>query len=180
MEHQSDVGAPFIGGMEGRSPVLVPSHVSCSIRPSTGQHLLFPTSQCCPSICLPYGRLAMHRGAWRSSDVSTFRVIILTDNLGAAWTPVALQSRASTLITCILATHVSAGKHAFSLLTSVGWSAPSDGASTTIHLISPYCPALALNRRKFPEGFSCHHSNPIRYVVSGLRTKYTARTQHAA
>jgi hypothetical protein len=55
---------------------------------------------------------------------------------------------------------------------------PSDGASTTIHLISPYCPALAakcqdigypslaLNRMEFPEGFSCRHSNPIRYVVS--------------
>ena len=42
---------------------------------------------------------------------------------------------------------------------------PSDGASTTIHLISPYCPALALNWTKFPEGFSCRHSNPIRYVV---------------
>jgi len=42
---------------------------------------------------------------------------------------------------------------------------PSDGASTTIHLISPYCPALALNRMEFPEGFSCRHSNPIRYVV---------------
>ncbi len=45
---------------------------------------------------------------------------------------------------------------------------PSDGASTTIRLISPYCPALALNRMEFPEGFSCRHSNPIRYVVSGL------------
>ena len=57
---------------------------------------------------------------------------------------------------------------------------PSDGASTTIHLISPYCPALALNRMEFPEGFSCRHLNPFRYVVSGLRTKYTTRTQHAA
>ena len=132
-------------------------------------------------LLLPALRSACHASrSWRSDDFSTFRVIILTDNLGAAWTPVALQSRASTLITCILATHVSAGKHAFSLLTSVGWSGPSDGASTTIHLISPYCPALALNRRKFPEGFSCRHSNPIWYIVSGLRTKYTARTQHAA
>ncbi|MDD2366662.1 MAG: hypothetical protein PHN84_10915 [Desulfuromonadaceae bacterium] len=61
MEHQSDVGAPFTGGVEGMSPVLVPSHVACSIRPATGQHLLFPTSQCCRSICLPYGWLAMHR-----------------------------------------------------------------------------------------------------------------------
>lgn len=37
--------------------------------------------------------------------------------------------------------------------------APSDGASTTIHLISPYCPALALSWTEFPEGFSCRHSN---------------------
>ena len=58
--------------------------------------------------------------------------------------------------------------------------APSDGASTTIHIISPYCPALALNRMEFPEGFSCRHLNPIRYIVSGLCTEYTARTQHAA
>ncbi len=29
----------------------------------------------------------------------------------------------------------------------------------------PYCPTLALNRMGFPEGFSCRHSNPIRYIV---------------
>ena len=43
----------------------------------------------------------------------------------------------------------------------------------------PSCFFLALNRMEFPEGFSCRHSNPIRYVVSGLRTGYTARTKHA-
>jgi hypothetical protein len=26
---------------------------------------------------------------------------------------------------------------------------------------------LALNGGGFPEGFSCHHSNPIRYIVRG-------------
>ena len=60
-EHQSDVGAPFTGVAEGRSPILVPSHVSCPIRPATGRHLLFPTSQSRPSNCLPCGWLAMHR-----------------------------------------------------------------------------------------------------------------------
>ena len=36
-----------------------------------------------------------------------------------------------------------------------------------IQLISPYHPTLVLNRGGFPEGFSCHHLNPIRYVVRG-------------
>ena len=73
----------FAGVLEGLSPVLTLSHVSCSIHPVTGWHLLLPTSQFRPSICLPYGRLALHRGTGRSDDFSTFHVINLTDNLGA-------------------------------------------------------------------------------------------------
>ena len=34
-----------------------------------------------------------------------------------------------------------------------------------LYLISPYHPTLALNGGGFPEGFACHHLNPIRYVV---------------
>ena len=36
-----------------------------------------------------------------------------------------------------------------------------------ILLISPYHSSLALNRGGLPEGSSCHHSDPIRYVVRG-------------
>jgi len=38
-------------------------------------------------------------------------------------------------------------------------------ARTSLCLISPYCPSLALNRMKLPEGSSCRHSDPIRYFV---------------
>ena len=71
---------------------------------------------------LPYGRLAMRRGAWRSDDLSTFHVIASTDNVGEAWTPVAQRSRAGTLETCNLATHANTGKHALDLLAPVGLS----------------------------------------------------------
>lgn len=71
---------------------------------------------------LPALRSACHASrSWRSDDVSTFHVFDLTDNLGAVWTPVALRSRASTLMPCNLSTHVSPGEHAYNLLTPVGW-----------------------------------------------------------
>ena len=38
-------------------------------------------------------------------------------------------------------------------------------ARTSLCLISPYCPSLALNRMELPEGSSCRHSDPIRYFV---------------
>lgn len=66
-----------------KAPVLALGHVSCPIRPITGRPLLFPTSQYHPSFSLPCGRLALHRGTGQSDNVSTFHVIILTDNLGA-------------------------------------------------------------------------------------------------
>jgi hypothetical protein len=34
-----------------------------------------------------------------------------------------------------------------------------------IQIFSPYHSSLALNRGGFPEGLSCRHFNPIRYVV---------------
>jgi hypothetical protein len=107
---------------QGSASVFTLSHVACSIRPITGQLLLFPTSQCRPSIGLPYGWLARRRGAWRSGDLSTFHVIALADDLGGAWTPVTKRSRAGTLETCNLTTHANTGKHAFDLLTPLGLS----------------------------------------------------------
>jgi hypothetical protein len=39
---------------------------------------------------------------------------------------------------------------------------------------------LALNGGGFPEGFACHHLNPIRYIVrGGLRTNHTSCGKHA-
>jgi hypothetical protein len=36
-----------------------------------------------------------------------------------------------------------------------------------IQISSPYHSSLALNRGGFPEGLSCHHFDPIRYLVRG-------------
>jgi hypothetical protein len=36
-----------------------------------------------------------------------------------------------------------------------------------IQIFSPYHLSLALNRGGFPDGLSCHHFNPIRYIVRG-------------
>ena len=130
---------------------------------------------------LPALRSACHASrSWRSDDFSTFHVINLNGQLRCG-----LNAGSST-IPCKHVDDLQPGyacKHWETCMYPVNSGrveAPSDGASTTIRLISPYCPALALNRMEFPEGFSCRHLNPIRYVVSGLRTKYTARTQHAA
>ena len=38
-------------------------------------------------------------------------------------------------------------------------------ARAALCLFSPYCPPLALNRTELPEGSSCYHSDPIRYIV---------------
>jgi hypothetical protein len=82
-----------------------------------------------------------------------------------AWTPVVLQPRTGTLETCTLTTHANTGKHAFDLITPVGLYCLT--ARAALRLISPYRPILALNRMEFPEGFFCHQSNPIRYIVRG-------------
>jgi hypothetical protein len=173
------VGAPFAGVLEGCTPGLTVGHVSYPIHLITRWRLLFPTSQCCPFICLPYGRLALHRGTGRSGNVSTFHVITLNEQLRCG------LNAGGASIPCRYRCHLQPD-HACKRwetclhpITPVGWGASLTSASTTIQLISPYCPALALNRTEFPEGFSCRHSNPIRYVVSGLRTGYTARTKHA-
>ena len=81
------------------------------------------------------------------------------------WTPVALRFRAGTLETCSLTTYCSHRGAAFDLLILVGLSPFNDAYGHAA--ISPYHPSLALNGGGFPEGFSCHHLNPIRYVVRG-------------
>jgi len=44
-----------------------------------------------------------------------------------------------------------------------------------IQMSSPYHPSLALNGGGFPEGFSCHHLDPIRCIVRGaLHQPYSA------
>jgi len=40
-------------------------------------------------------------------------------------------------------------------------------ALSDIQISSPYHPSLALNGGGLPDGFSCHHLNPIRYIVRG-------------
>jgi len=42
---------------------------------------------------------------------------------------------------------------------------PSTPALSDIQISSPYHPSLALNGGGLPDGFSCHHLNPIRYIV---------------
>jgi hypothetical protein len=56
---------------------------STRIRPITGRHLLLPASQTRTANSVPYG-FACPDIPGRKYGVSTFRVIILTDNLGAA------------------------------------------------------------------------------------------------
>jgi hypothetical protein len=60
--------------------------------------------------------------------------------------------------------HANTGKHAYDLLIPVGLLL-ADGAydsSTNLTLLPNPSP---LYRTEFPEGSSCHHSNPIRYIV---------------
>jgi hypothetical protein len=134
-EHLSDVGTRFTGNVMFR--VFALGHVSCSIRLATRRPLLFPTSQCRPSMGLPYGWLATHP-AWRTDGVSTFHVIALTDNLGGTWTPMARRSRAGTLETCNLAMHANTGKHAFDLVAPVDLNAVDDacGPLTLLTILS--------------------------------------------
>ena len=87
------------------------------------------------------------------------------DDLGVPFTPVVPQFRAGSYETCILTTQGVLGDPSFDLLILVGLFSVT--ALTDIHMCSPYHPSLALNGGGFPEGFSCHHSNPIRYVVRG-------------
>ena len=140
------------------------SQTTDSIRPVTGRHWLLPTSYCRPSISLPYGWLARHCTG-RRDGLSTFHVIDFAGNLGGTWTPVAKRSRGR---------HVSdlppghAHQHQAVCLRPAN-SRRSDTLTTRtiLCLFSPYCPALALNRRKLPERFACRQLNPIRYVVRG-------------
>ena len=101
----------------------------------------------------------------RRDGVNTLRIIDPMSDLGAPWTPAALWFRAGTLETCNL-TACCSHRGATSDLSSLGRSALIDDACGH-SFTSPYHSSLALNRGDFPEGSSCHHFDPIRYVVRG-------------
>jgi len=85
------------------------------------------------------------------------------DDLGAFSTPVAHRFRAGSYKTRILTTRRKHMEAAFDLLILVGLFSFTTLAN--IQLISPCHPSLAFNGGGFPEEFSCHHSNPIQYIV---------------
>lgn len=135
---------------------------STRIRPITGRHSLLPAiNPAPPTVCLTFS--PAHWAEIRGSHVPRFQ---LNGQLRCG------LNASGSLIPCKHVGDLQPGhacKHWETCLhpaNSGRVERPSNGASTTIHLISPYCPALALNRTEFPEGFSCRHSNPIRYVVS--------------
>ena len=113
---------------------------------------------------LPYGWLA-RRCAWRSDGLSTFHVIDFADNTGGTWTPVTVRSRGGHVID---PPPGHAHQHWAACLRPASFRRSGTFTTRTVLCVfSPYCPALALNRRKLPEGFACRHLNPIRYVVRG-------------
>ena len=95
--------------------------------------------------------------------VTTFHTVDPMDDLGAPFTPGVRWFRTGSWQTCIPTPCRKHWEAALDLSILVG--PRSLTALTDIHLLSPYHPTLALNRGGFPEGFSCHHSNPIRYIV---------------
>ncbi len=138
--------------------------------------MLLPTSSSRSSIGLPYGWLAI-LCAWRSSGVTTFHIFDPMGDLGASSTPVVQRFRAGSYETCNLTTYRKHREAVFNLLILVGLCSLT--TLTDIQLISPYHPSPALNGGGFSEGFACHRLNPIRYIIAGLRTNYTARSKHA-
>lgn len=96
--------------------------------------------------------------------VTTFRIVDTLDDLGAPFTPAVLQFRAGSYETCILTACCMHWEAAFDL-NSILVGRLCVTTLTDIQLVSPYHPSLALNGGGFPDGFSCRHSNPVRYIV---------------
>ncbi|MFX0200481.1 MAG: hypothetical protein ACFFCW_30555, partial [Candidatus Hodarchaeota archaeon] len=116
----------------------------------------------------PTVRLAVHLPpsfVRRGYEVSTFHINDPLNTVGASWTPVVQRFRASTLTTDNLTIHSSHRGRVFDLVHLVGLSRFT--MRTDIHMCSPEYSSLALNRGGVPEGSSCRHSDPIRYVVRG-------------
>ncbi len=97
--------------------------------------------------------------------VNTFHIVDPMGDLGATYTPEVQRFRAGSYRTCILTSCCLLWEAAFGLIILVGRSKVT--THTVIQLISPYRPSLALNGGGFPDGFSCRHSNPFRYIVRG-------------
>jgi len=127
-----------------------------------GGPLLLPTSQSRPSNSLPYGWPAMPR-AWRSDGLSTFRAIAHLGQLRCS-----LYAGGSS-VPCRQLDGLHPGhacKHKGACLRpTASHRSVCFADAAAVQLVSPYCPALALNRMGFPEGFACRHLNPIRYIV---------------
>jgi hypothetical protein len=111
---------------------------------------------------VPYGSPASMR---RRYEVPTFPISDTMNDVGAPWTPMVQRFRASTLETGNLTTHSLHRERAFDLLHLVGLLRLT--MRTDVHMCSPYHSSLALHRGGVPEGSSCRHSDPIRYVVRG-------------
>jgi hypothetical protein len=122
-----------------------------------------PLSPATPTACLA---VSLACNCCRRRDgVTTFHTIDPLGDLGAPSTPMVQQFRAGSYETCNLTTYRTLMGAALYLLILVGKSAVT--TLTDIHLVSPYHPSLGLNRGGFSDGFSCHHSNPFRYIVRG-------------
>jgi len=122
-----------------------------------------PLSPATPTACLA---VSLAYNCYRRRDgVTTFHTIDPLDDLGAPSTPMVQQFRAGSYKTCNLTTYRTLRGAVLYLLILVGKFAVT--TLTDIQLISPYHPSLALNGGGFSDGFSCLHSNPFRYFVSG-------------
>lgn len=142
--------------------VFALDHVSCPICPVTGQPLLLPTSHCHPSLGLPYGWLAKHC-AWRGDGFPTFHMVTLGQlrrSLNAGGSPIPCRH-----VSNLHPVHACKHKEACLRPVSSSRSVARLTARTALCLISPYCPSLALIRMELPEGSSCRHSDPCRYIV---------------
>ena len=142
------------------------SHISYSIRLITRRHLLFPDSQFCRPNSMPYGLPALHC-IRRDDSFSTFHVIDSMDDLGApcyaGGSTVPCRQLEDLQPDHLPLTRGSSLRPVKHLLILVGLLLVT--TLKDIQLISPYHPSLGLNGRGFPGGFSCCHSNPIRYIV---------------
>ena len=104
------------------------------------------------SACLTVGMRCIRR----SDGISKFRIVH----------PMVPQFRAGSYKTCNLTIRRKHMEAASDLSTSAGLR--SFTAPANIHLLSPYHPSPALNGGGFPDGFSSHLSNPVRYFSRGF------------
>jgi hypothetical protein len=116
----------------------------------------------------------------RRDEVSTFHIFTLTGNLGGAWTPVRNRVPCRDVSNLqLLQTRANTEEHVFDLLIPVGLMQLT--TRKTLCLLSPYCPILALNRVRFPEGKSTSRfPSQLGTLPGGLHTPSSAQRQHAS